>query len=403
MKNKFIILLFLLFTNYLAQDWSTAPEIWSEPILVDSVFNIPYHWLESPALTKNLDTLYFFDSRVYMSHKIGDEWTEPLKLTDNINGFTSMRGCSLSRDGKRLYFSAFGEGGYGGWDIWYSDWDANLSDWSPAKNMGPGINTASYDLYLFEQTPDTVYVVRNSNLFYHVFDHDSSKWILKDAYTYHPLGATEIHGISMPANNKKLYFDHRPSNHEQGLDLCVMYWDSTTNYWSNTLYYLNINTKTVAWHNTTKRGGEYYPWISSKGRTMFFSSNRNVSLDPDSNDDSANLFVSFMLVDENGDTVTTVKNEDKGKQIDFYLHQNYPNPFNPITKISYSLTKTSLVKLFIYDAIGKKVTNLSFGEKQPGRYEYIFNSQKYNMASGVYYYQLIVGSDYTVKKMILTK
>ena len=74
------------------------------------------------------------------SVQINGKWKEPVKLNLNINpGGTATRNCSISQDGKRLYFS--GWGGYGGWDLWYSDWNDTTNDWSPAINMGPEINS----------------------------------------------------------------------------------------------------------------------------------------------------------------------------------------------------------------------------------------------------------------------
>ena len=50
----------------------------------------------------------------------------------------------------------------------------------------------------------------------------------------------------------------------------------------------------------------------------------------------------------------------------FSLAQNYPNPFNPATSIKYSVPKQSLVKLIIYDVIGREVVTLVNEIKTPG-------------------------------------
>jgi hypothetical protein len=86
----------------------------------------------------------------------------------------------------------------------------------------------------------------------------------------------------------------------------------------------------------------------------------------------------------------------------FHLSQNYPNPFNPTTKINYDIPQNSIVKLTIYDIIGREVIKLVNNEfKQPGRYVVEFNGT--NLASGVYFYRIEVGDFIDSKKMVLVK
>jgi hypothetical protein len=85
----------------------------------------------------------------------------------------------------------------------------------------------------------------------------------------------------------------------------------------------------------------------------------------------------------------------------FSLAQNYPNPFNPVTSIKYSVPKQSLVKLVIYDVIGREVTTLVNEIKHPGNYNVSFDAS--NFASGVYFYRMEAGDFINVKKMVLIK
>jgi len=86
----------------------------------------------------------------------------------------------------------------------------------------------------------------------------------------------------------------------------------------------------------------------------------------------------------------------------FALEQNYPNPFNPATVISYQLSAFSKVTLKVYDILGNEVTTLVNEEKPAGKYEAIFNGDE--LSSGVYFYQLTVGSYFSsVKKLLLMK
>ncbi len=87
--------------------------------------------------------------------------------------------------------------------------------------------------------------------------------------------------------------------------------------------------------------------------------------------------------------------------VQYKLNLNYPNPFNPTTTISFSIPKTSLTKLIIYDVLGREIVKLVNEVKEPGNYSVTFNAN--NLASGVYFYRLESGSFIDVKKMLLIK
>jgi len=85
----------------------------------------------------------------------------------------------------------------------------------------------------------------------------------------------------------------------------------------------------------------------------------------------------------------------------FTLSQNYPNPFNPVTKIKYSIPKTSFVNITVYDVLGREIKTLVNEEKTPGNYEVEFNAS--GLPSGVYFYRILAGSFSETKKLILLK
>jgi hypothetical protein len=102
--------------------------------------------------------------------------------------------------------------------------------------------------------------------------------------------------------------------------------------------------------------------------------------------------------------IKPISNEISDK---FVLYQNYPNPFNPSTVISYELRITSDVKLSIFNAAGKLITEIVHQKHNAGKYEIEFNAE--NLPSGVYFYQLTIGNEQSAivynetKKMILLK
>jgi hypothetical protein len=85
----------------------------------------------------------------------------------------------------------------------------------------------------------------------------------------------------------------------------------------------------------------------------------------------------------------------------FTLEQNYPNPFNPSTSIKFSLPKASVVKLVIYDLLGKEIRTLVNEMRQPGTYSEMFDAS--SLASGVYFYRITAGDFTDVKKIVLIK
>ena len=85
----------------------------------------------------------------------------------------------------------------------------------------------------------------------------------------------------------------------------------------------------------------------------------------------------------------------------FSLEQNYPNPFNPLTTIRFSLPRSEKVELTIYNILGKRVAVLVSNDLTAGVHQYQFDGR--NLASGVYYYQLLAGDFTQIKKMILIK
>ena len=68
--------------------------------------------------------------------------------------------------------------------------------------------------------------------------------------------------------------------------------------------------------------------------------------------------------------------------IAYYTLQNYPNPFNPSTTIVYSLENESLVKIEVYDVIGRLTSTLVNEIQARGNYRTIFNAS--NLTNGMY-------------------
>jgi hypothetical protein len=85
----------------------------------------------------------------------------------------------------------------------------------------------------------------------------------------------------------------------------------------------------------------------------------------------------------------------------YILSQNFPNPFNPTTNIRFEIPRTLLVKLIVYDNLGREVATLVNEKLNAGSYEFEWNASEY--PSGVYFYKLITDSFVETKKMVLLK
>ena len=96
-----------------------------------------------------------------------------------------------------------------------------------------------------------------------------------------------------------------------------------------------------------------------------------------------------------------LKVEDNQVPATFSLSQNYPNPFNPTTVIHYTVPKTSLVNLSVFNLLGQEVKTLVNEEKSPGEYEVRFDGS--NLPSGIYFYRLVAGDFVKTMKMLLMK
>ncbi|MHB8579801.1 MAG: spherulation-specific family 4 protein [Ignavibacteriaceae bacterium] len=103
-------------------------------------------------------------------------------------------------------------------------------------------------------------------------------------------------------------------------------------------------------------------------------------------------------------SLTDVK-QNGNKNVSYYLGQNYPNPFNPSTIITYQIPKTGLVKLTIYDMLGREIQDLVNKEQSSGTYSVTFNSatKGISLASGIYLYRLQSDNFIETKKMLLIK
>ncbi len=83
------------------------------------------------------------------------------------------------------------------------------------------------------------------------------------------------------------------------------------------------------------------------------------------------------------------------------LGQNYPNPFNNQTIIPFTLPSDGLVRLYIYDMLGRKVMTLAHSNFTAGRHEIAFDAS--SLAGGVYVYRLFYQGHILSRRMLYVK
>ncbi|PKK82572.1 MAG: hypothetical protein CVT49_12870 [candidate division Zixibacteria bacterium HGW-Zixibacteria-1] len=91
---------------------------------------------------------------------------------------------------------------------------------------------------------------------------------------------------------------------------------------------------------------------------------------------------------------------------DFILHQNYPNPFNPSTRLAFSLTRATEVKLEVFNILGQRITTLIDEFSAAGEYEVAWDGSDdagRKMPSGVYFYRIQTERATAARKMLLLK
>ncbi len=139
----------LVFTRalqfYDAVFWSTRENgIWSEPENLNPVLGVDQDYYPS-SLSHDGNTMLLYridnyDGNIYESRFEGESWSNVTKLNNNINTKYWESHATMTRDGRRIYFTSNRRESIGGLDIFMAERDST-GDWGPAVNLGPEVNT----------------------------------------------------------------------------------------------------------------------------------------------------------------------------------------------------------------------------------------------------------------------
>jgi hypothetical protein len=164
----------------------------------------------------------------------------------------------------------------------------------------------------------------------------------------------------------------------------------------------NLTQSGVHTNFKLSKSGEYIAIVDTNGITVIDS----LSFGAQKTDTSYGRYPDaaaswqFMLpTPGSANVVTSIKEEYI--PIEFSLSQNYPNPFNPTTKIEYSIPKAGLVRLKVYNLLGREVAAIVNQSQAAGKYSVNFNAGL--LSSGLYFYKIQVGNYFLIKKMLLMK
>ena len=99
--------------------------------------------------------------------------------------------------------------------------------------------------------------------------------------------------------------------------------------------------------------------------------------------------------------VVNVERHDNKAPTAFSLEQNFPNPFNGFSIFGFRIAESGLVRLAVYDLLGREVAVLVNEWKTRGSYRVTFDAK--GMASGIYFYRLTAGDFAQSRKLVLLK
>ena len=117
---------------------------WTPPVNMTPLLGVDQDYYSS-SLTDDGKTLFLYrtdkyEGNIYLSRFSNDSWSKVEKLNDNINTKYWESHATMSKDGRKLYFTSNKKESMGGLDIFVSERDTS-GNWGPAINLGPVINT----------------------------------------------------------------------------------------------------------------------------------------------------------------------------------------------------------------------------------------------------------------------
>lgn len=294
-KIKFLILLFLIYTNGFSQNIKN-------PELAFDFLN-GYQNVRDITISKNQDEVYFTVqspnedvSKIIFAKKKNNIWSKP-ELVSFSNSFRDLEPF-LSYDELRLYFASnrpktTNDITSKDYDIWYVERKNKNSNWSNPINIGNPINTEKDEFF-----PS---VAKNGNVYFTVENEKSlgkddifvSKFINGKYTEPVNLGTNinsegyEFNAYISPNENFLIFTGYNRKDGNGSGDLYISY-NENGNWTLSKNLSKNINSKQM----------DYCPFYDVNTKILYFTSKRNNI--EDKNFDSIEAFVDEISKIENG-------------------------------------------------------------------------------------------------------
>lgn len=201
--------------------------------------------------------------------------------------------------------------------------------------------------------------------------------------------------LTAPIGNSNSTIEYRTQTLAPGIYDIYGWWPSNSSYSYSTRFAINSGGNEILIDKTQRTNGGQWNFLSE----ATLNSNGTISIKMSNNTTGVVAADAFRIIYRG--PISSLEEEAAPK--DFILYQNYPNPFNAQTTIRFSLNNASKVQLKIFNSVGELVETLVDQEIGSGTHEVIFDTQKNNLASGVYIYQLRVNDNIATMKLMLLK
>jgi hypothetical protein len=401
---KLIVIFLLLCSVVLAQPvYQEAPEKWSKPVKIPSIQAFRPIWCREPTVSWDGKTIYFLTGQwgdFYYTTLTDTGWSFPKRMPGQIHPPISYATGKLiiSPDNKMLLFTAglTGQIGISFWNDSLNDWDSSY----PLRDNGIGTGYPSPVWGVVNFLNDTTVILYDryeGRITY--FNKETRTFSRPKNFPTECCPIFAADGAWISPDKKKYYGVDWGQGGSSNLDLTVSYFDSSSLGHYKFPYKLNISfmSDSLFYIGEYRGRSERFPFLTPDGKTMFFNANY------DSGGNYFTIYMSKMIIDENGDSVLT-NIDEKTKSIipeELKLLPAYPNPFNSQTILSYKINKRTMTELRVYNILGKEVKKLVEEEKDVGEYKIDFNAE--GLPSGVYL--AILKTNYGIKstKLILLK